>query len=436
MPIIQAAGASGAPVAYDSDPLANAFSSIGGLFSIGDYRRLWSIGAGVGIARWLELIALSIFTWQLTQSPSHVAAIAIVRMLPYALFGFVVGSFADIADRRRLLVGVFVLALATSAGMVVLALSGHAAYWSVLAVSGILGFVWTTDMPIRRRLLVEAAGGERIASALGLDNSTQHATRALGPLISGAAYQLVGVAGIFALICLVYAACIVWALALSRPPAAKENAGWPSIASLLDLPWELLRERKFQIVLGVTIVFNLWCFPLVGMIPVFAQRDLALGPAAVGALAACEGLGGVIGALGVGWVGSVATLFRFYYFGVLGFIATMAVLSLHLSLGSAVPLLLVLGVSGACFSATQFALVYSMADPARRGRATGFLSIFIGLSTVGYFMTGMLFDRFPSTMAMRIMAAAGFLGMIGLGCLWWRSARRLSPAATSQTPRT
>ncbi len=336
------------------------------MFSIGDYRRLWSIGAGVGIARWLELIALSIFTWQLTHSPSHVAAIAIVRMLPYALFGFAVGSFADTTDRRRLLIGVFMLALVASAGMVALSATGQAGYWSVLTVSGILGFVWTTDMPVRRRLLVEAAGSDRIASALGLDNSTQHATRALGPLISGAAYQLIGVAGIFVLICLVYLVCMLWATGLEQPPAPAEGKKRPTLRELLDLPWDLLRERKFLIVLGVTIVFNLWCFPLVGMIPVFAQRDLELGPAAVGALAACEGLGGVIGALSVGAVASVGTLFRFYFFGVLGFIATTALLSLNLTLGSTVPLLLVLGMGGACFSATQFALVYSMADPARR----------------------------------------------------------------------
>ena len=69
--------------------------------------------------------------------------------------------------------------------------------------------------------------------------------------------------------------------------------------------------------MGVTLVYNLWCWPFIGMVPVIAQKDFALTPALVGALSACDGLGGTIGALAVGLLATTRTLFRFYFFGTL-----------------------------------------------------------------------------------------------------------------------
>ena len=43
------------------------------LFSIPDYRRGWLLGLLSGIVRWLEFLALGIFAYQLTESPSLVA---------------------------------------------------------------------------------------------------------------------------------------------------------------------------------------------------------------------------------------------------------------------------------------------------------------------------------------------------------------------------
>ena len=94
------------------------------LFAVPDYRRLWAIGAGVGLARWLEFLALAIYAYQLTGSAQLVALLAIARMVPYVAFGFLVGALADLFDRRRLLVLSFLGGAATSIVMTALALTG------------------------------------------------------------------------------------------------------------------------------------------------------------------------------------------------------------------------------------------------------------------------------------------------------------------------
>ena len=96
-------------------------------------------------------------------------------------------------------------------------------------------------------------------------------------------------------------------------------------------------------------------------------------------------------------------------------------LALHLTVGAAVAILLVSGIAAAAFSSTQYALVYNIAPPEMRGRATGVLSIFIGSSILGDWHAGLLFERLGSIAAMEVMACEGLAAMLVLAALWWRT---------------
>lgn len=345
-------------------------------------------------------------------------------MVPYALLGFVVGSVADFVNRRLLLAASMALALGAAATMVILTATGTTTYAAIVAVSAIAGLFWTTDMPVRRRLLAESVAAEQMPSAVGFDNATNHLTRALGPLVGGVIYQTIGISGVFALTASLYALSLLISLRLTTPQIRSATAAKPTLLALLVPPKELMRNPRFRIVLAVTVVYNLWCFPFMSMVPVIAQRDFLLAPAAVGAITACDGLGGTIGALIFGAMATNRSLFSFYYWGTMAVLASTLALSFFLWIGVAVPILLVMGIGAAFFSATQFALVYSMAEPELRGRAAGFLSIFIGVSTLGHYMTGLLFDAFTTDVAAKIIAGQGLVAMAVLGILWLKTPAR------------
>jgi MFS family permease len=390
------------------------------LFASADYRRVWAIGGLSGVARWLEFVALAIFAYELTHSPELVALLAVLRMLPYVLLGFVTGALADTIDRKRLLGASLLLMVLSASAMTVLTATGSAGYAAVAVATMISGAFWTVDMPVRRRLLVDAAGSGNLAAALGFDNSTMYATRALGPLIGGATYQLLGIEGIYALIASSYLVCLLLATGIGAGVTAAPLATAMRGLSLLIPPRELILNRRFQIMLGVTLVYNLWCWPFVIMVPVIAQRDFGLTPTLVGALSACDGIGGTLGALLVGVLSSERTLFRFYYLGTFSFLMLMLVLALHLTAGTAVIVLLLLGMAAAAFSATQYALIYVISPPDMRGRATGVLSLFIGSSMLGHYHAGLLFERLGSSQAMMVMACEGAVVMAVVGVMWWR----------------
>jgi len=392
------------------------------LFLGADYRRLWAIGGLTGVARWLEFIAIAIFAYELTRSPKLVALLAVLRMVPYVLFGFLVGAIADAIDRKHLLVAGFATMVAASITMLVVTAMGAATYSAAAVIVMVSGAFWTIDMPVRRRLLVDAVGTKSVPAALGFDNATMYATRALGPLMGGVTYQAVGISGIYAVIAMNYLVCLGLAACVGvrsgTSPVAKSVG---SALGFLLPPPELVFNRRFQIIMGVTLVYNVWCWPFIGMVPVLGQKDFALTPALVGALSACDGIGGTIGAMAVGMLATPRTLFRFYYLGTLACLLLMLGLALNLTVGTAVALLLVSGVAAAAFSSTQYALVYNIAPPDMRGRATGILSIFIGSSMLGHWHAGLLFERLGSIQAMQVMGGAGLAAMLVLAVLWWRT---------------
>jgi predicted MFS family arabinose efflux permease len=241
---------------------------------------------------------------------------------------------------------------------------------------------------------------------------------------------VLGISGIFALMTVGYLVCLMLAarfegVPVERPVSASSQAG--SLLTTILPPRELISNRRFLVIMGMTTVYNLWCFPFVSMVPVIAQQDFGLAPFEVGALSACDGIGGMVGALVVGAVMTERTMFRYHYFGTLAYVLLIGVISMNLVVGPTAVLLVLLGVTAACFSATQYALVYLISPPEMRGRATGVLSLFIGTSLVGHFHTGFLFERLGSVDAMRLMAIEGVIALLILGTLWWRT-----PSASSR----
>lgn len=409
----------------------NPFNAAAGLLRLADYRRLWSAGALTGITRWLEFIALGIYAYELTRSPPLVALLAVIRMAPYVLLGFFVGALADRFERRALLIGATLVLALVSLTMAVLTATRLATYATVAAASFISGLFWTIDMPVRRRLVADTAGEGNIAAALGLDNATTYATRAIGPLVGGAIYQLLGIEGIYVLLGVFYLTCLEMAVGLTRQPrSAGATGGAGGFFAALAIPRALIFNRRFAIIMTVTLVHNVCSFPFLTMVPVISQKDFLLAPWLVGAMSSLEGFGGTVGAVLVGILGSERTLFRFYYLGSAVMLGLMLALSFHLEVATAVPALLLMGAAAASFTATQYALVHVSSPPEHRGRATGILSLFIGSSMAGHYLAGQLFDLYPSAVAMRIMAVGGLAAMAVLGILWvtGRASARADPS--------
>ncbi|MCZ6586980.1 MAG: hypothetical protein O7B24_03455 [Alphaproteobacteria bacterium] len=117
------------------------------------YLRVWLIGVFSGIARWLELLVAGVYAFDTTGSPFLVALLVILRLLPLAVLGSIVGTFADRIAPRLLLMATMGTAMAVSSAVFLIFVARLDQYWVVAGSAFVSGVVWTTDMPLRRRLL-------------------------------------------------------------------------------------------------------------------------------------------------------------------------------------------------------------------------------------------------------------------------------------------
>ena len=167
------------------------------LFSLPDFRRLWFVGLASSVVRWLEMLALALFAYQLTGSAFVVAMLTMLRMLPMSLFGALIGAAADRLDRRRVLALVVATSMAVTLTLAILASLGAIEVWHLAVASFVNGIGWASDQPVRRMMIGDAVGVERVGAALSIDAATNNGTRVLGPMLSGLLLAEYGIASVF-----------------------------------------------------------------------------------------------------------------------------------------------------------------------------------------------------------------------------------------------
>ena len=194
-----------------------------------DVLRLWLAGGFSGTSRWLETLAIGLYTFHETGSPFLVTAMLFARTLPSMLFGAPLGALASRLDRKRLLAASFAALTAAAAVLFALAHAGRLELWHVAAGVVLSGCAWAMDHPVRRTLLGEIAGNRRLAVAMSLDMATVHATRAIGPIAGGALLHWHGIAGVYALAVILNGASFLNATRLPPPRSARSLLPHPAI---------------------------------------------------------------------------------------------------------------------------------------------------------------------------------------------------------------
>jgi MFS family permease len=385
----------------------------------GDFWRLWFVGMVTTTVRWLETVAVGIVVYEQTDSPFLVAVITMLRLLPMGLFGAFLGAFAERFDRRLTLAALLGLLAVTSAALSAIAWTGPLNIWLLALGAFVNGCGWATDNPLRRMIMGEAVGRDRMATAMALDVGAANASRMVGPTAGGLLLAGIGIEGAFLLSAILYLAAIAATLAVrSRLPPS------PGAGAILGRTWEAIaivfKDQRLAATMLVTVIYNVFAWPFTSMIPVIARDRLQLGPEGVGILTSFDGIGAFAGALALamyltpgwharGYVGGVAV----YLLGVIGF----AVAPDPILAGAA---LLLTGLAGAAFSTLQATIVYLAAPTEMRSRVLGVLSVCIGTGPIGFLWLGWLANQIGTAEAMVITGVLGLLALAATQPLWRR----------------
>lgn len=388
------------------------------LFRERAFLSLWFVGAIVATARWLEMLVIGIFVFDVTGSPFLVALMLLLRMLPMALFGVFGGIVAERFDRRRVLIAAMSVMTVLTGGLGLLATYDLIKVWHVGLGAFASGLIWVSDFPVRRTLLSELAGPGRTGTAMSLDIMSSSGSRMIGPILGGGIYAAFGLDSAFLVTAIAYATSV---LVLWRLKHRDEGMGAVHdgvVTTIIEGFRGLSHNRTLVGIFAVTVVFNIWGFPFMSMLPVIGKDLLNLDPFAVGLLASAEGFGAFVGALALAILGRVRWFRYLYSFGVL--------IYMFMALGFAnstiwwlsAGFLVATGGAIAAFASMQSALVLLNSDDDSRHRMMGVLSMCIGTGLIGFLHLGLLADWLGASLACSVIAVEGMLALFLVVRAW------------------
>ncbi len=408
---------------------------ISGLLRNRSFKYLWIAGSLSGTIRWLETLAIAVFVLEQTNSAFMVALTLFFRMFPMFLFGAFTGVIADRINRKKLMVGgMFILAI-NSTVMGVLAITDVIEVWHVMVGIFLSGTVWSSEFPVRRTMMGEVVGMERVGIAMGVDAATVNFTRMVGPFLGGLLFQFLDLQGVYFVGTGFYLLAFLSASTVGYTPTKLASTGLGFFGTMKGGISYIRSRRAIVGILVVTIIVNIFGFPYTSMVAVIGKEDLHLNAILIGILASSEGLGALIASLLIATRARLHQHTRIYIYG--SFLFMITVLLFSLSPWFALSLLLVflsgLGIAG--FGTMQSILMMMSAPPELRSRVMGVLSVSIGTGPLGVLHLGALASWLGAATAVSIIGVEGLIALT-IAVLIWPELRRatdIRPPAVEST---
>ena len=380
---------------------------------------MWAVGLIYGTVRWLEVLAVAVFVFELTGSPFIVSLMLVLRMSPMIFFGGLIGVLAEKINRRQLLLIGFWGVATSCAVLSLLVLTDEIELWHIGLGAFLNGMIWSADYAVRRTLLGDIAGNNNVGVAMSLDSATTNVTRMLGPLLGGVIYAAIGLQGTYLVGLVLFSSAIYFIQTMTYRPGPALAMGSKFFTDLREGLRYIRSNRVITMVLTVTVVLNFFGFPFVAMVPVIGNEELGLNPGFIGMLASAEGGGAFVGAI-------FATLFaqpghyrRLFVYGATIFLCGILVFSFSSGFTVSLVVLLIGGLGVAGFSTMQATIMYLEAPPEMRSRILGVLAFCIGASPIGLLNVGWLAEWLGPSTAVAVLASGGLLVM-GWVFYYWR----------------
>ena len=388
-----------------------------------NFRLFWTGAFLSNTGTWMQAVAQGLLVYQLTNSAFWLGVDGFMATAPGLVLTLLAGVFADLVDRRLLLIYTQIVAGCSALVLAILIATGVVHVWMILLLSFITGCCFAIAGPSYQAITVDLVEREDIANAIALNSTQFQFSRVVGPTLAGIAIKVFGLAGCFFANALSFVAVII-ALRMVRFDEKKTVAPAHSVKDRRAVWQDLIeglryvrrRHRVFMLIMisGMTSLFGA---PYLSMIPVYARDIFQMGADGNALLMGISGAGAFIGALVLAYLGN----FKYKGWSVLsgafgfalcliGFALSPQLLSKYsFSIQLIVALAFIFGMGFAIVScvAVVNTLLQQLVTDEMRGRVMSmFILSFIGTMPIGNLIAGASAERFG---APRTLAAGGLI---------------------------
>lgn len=363
----------------------------------------WSGAFLSNTGTWMQAVAQGWLVLQLSDSPFWLGVDGFMATAPGLVLTLAGGVFADLMDRRKLLIYSQILAGCSALTLGTLVATGVVKVWMILGLSFVTGSCMSIAGPSYLALVFDLVGREDLANAIALNSTQFQLARALGPMAAGIGFKIFGLAGCFFANGLSFGAVVI-GLALVRydgrqkRPTTPKRPGTARRAFVQDLVegFRYVGHRpRVSMLLAISAVTSLFGAPYISMTPVFARDIFHLGASGLALLMGMAGAGALFGALFLAYLGEFRHKGWFVLGGDFAFAICLMAFSLSSRIVVSIIFLFALGFAIVCSVAVTNTLLQKLVTDEMRGRVMSmFMLSFIGAMPIGNLIAGSASHRF------------------------------------------
>jgi MFS family permease len=378
-----------------------------------NYRVFW-IGAFLSnVGTWMQAVAQGWLMLQLTNSPLWLGIDGFMATAPGFFLTLAGGVFADLVDRRRLLLYTQVVAGLAAMVLATLIWTNHVNKWMILGFSFVTGCCMALAGPSYQAMTFDLVGREDLANAIALNSSQFQLSRVIGPVFAGLGFKLFGLVGCFYLNGLSFVAVVVALRMVRFKDATKyvhsvkdRHALWQDLVDGLRYVRHRPRVSSLLLMSAVTSLFGA---PYITMIPVFARDIFHLGASGLAWMMGVAGAGAFFGALFLAYLGDFKRKGWSVLGGAFGFGVFLIAFAQATNLVWSLIFLFGVGFTVVTSVAVTNTLLQQLVTDEMRGRVMSmFILSFIGAMPLGNLLAGSVSHRYGAPFAL----AAGGVGII------------------------
>ncbi|HJS22724.1 MAG TPA: MFS transporter [Pyrinomonadaceae bacterium] len=376
-----------------------------------DYRLFWTGAFLSNVGTWMQAVAQGWLVLKLTDSPFWLGLDAFMATAPAFIFTLIGGVFADLIDRRRLLLFTQVIAGLAALGLAAVVATNIVNRWMVLGFSFVTGCCMALASPSYLAMTYDLVGREDLANAIAMNSTQFQLSRVVGPALAGVAFRVFGLAGCFFANGLSFIA-VVAALWKVRPlhSYAPSHSMKDRRALWQDLVEGFRYVRNRPRVLSLLLlgsINSLFGAPYFTLVPIYARDIFHLGETGLALMMGTAGAGAFCSALLVAYLGDFRRKGWFVLGGAITF--GLCIMGFALSSRLRLSLLFLFGLGFALVMALALTntLLQKLVTDQMRGRVMSmFLLSFVGTMPIGNILAGTASNHFGPQ---RTLAVGGFI---------------------------
>ncbi|MEJ0034584.1 MAG: MFS transporter [Gammaproteobacteria bacterium] len=261
------------------------------------FLKIWSASLVSNFGSLIQAVGASWLMTSLVSSADYVALVQASTSLPIMLLALPSGAFADIWDRRTIMIIAQVAMLAVSILLAIMAYMGHITPWSLLTLTFLIGCGTALYGPAWQSSVGEQVPREHIPAAVALNTMSYNLARTAGPAIGGVIVAVAGAPTAFLVNALTYVALLIMLFSWKRP---KPEQHLPPETMFLAMGTGLRYSRLSPAIRAVLLrgfVLGVAGGAIWALMPLIAKDLLKGGPTIYGLLFGFFGVGAVCGAL-------------------------------------------------------------------------------------------------------------------------------------------